>query len=29
METVRMILDGISIIFYSIVIVYILRRWNR
>lgn len=29
METVRMILDGISIIFYSIVIVYVLRRWNR
>ncbi len=29
MESVRMILDVISIIFYSIVIVYVLRRWNR
>lgn len=29
MESVRMILDLISIIFYSIVIVYVLRRWNR
>lgn len=29
METVRMILDVISIVFYSIVIVYALRRWNR
>ena len=28
METVRMILDVISIVFYSIVIVYVLRRWN-
>ena len=29
METIRIILDVISIVFYSIVIVYILRRWNR
>ena len=29
MESVRMILDVISVIFYSIVIVYVLRRWNR
>lgn len=29
METVRMILDVISIVFYSIVIVYVLRRRNR
>ena len=29
MESVRMILDLISIVFYSIVIVYVLRRWNR
>ena len=29
METIRIILDVISIIFYSIVIVYVLRRWNR
>lgn len=29
MESVRMILDVISIIFYSIVTVYVLRRWNR
>lgn len=29
METIRIILDVISIAFYSIVIVYVLRRWNR
>ncbi len=29
METIRIILDVISIVFYSIVIVYVLRRWNR
>ena len=28
METIRIILDVISIVFYSIVIVYVLRRWK-